>query len=582
MSKGKSNYEIAKEKANKIDEEIIETIKAGKNFKVEAGAGSGKTYSLNKVIEWLQINKSEEYKSKMQKVVCITYTNAAVDVINERLKDKSFIMASTIHTFSWNAISQYQQFLIEIIKNDETYLPFKENDIQVLSKIKNVKYTLGSRYIDNNIFYLHHNDVIKLFIKLLDNKKFRYIFSKKYPLILIDEYQDSSKDLIDKFIEYFIDENVGTQFGFFGDSWQTIYQSNKACGEIKHNNIVEIKKEANFRCSPKIVDVLNKIRKDLLQISAIDDFDGEVVVISCEDYLGERRNDRNFKGDLPEEELISRIECLKQTIKENIIKDEETIKSLMITHKMLALQQGYETILDTIGDKFKEKDDIFLNFFIEIVEPIVKAFSDNNISLLFETLKRKRVPIRKKSEKIEWQNLNKSIQEARKKKAIDVLKIIVESEVIPVDNKILKKYTEYSEEPDTKYGTKTIKEYLDIEYKQFLAAISFLGVDSEFSTEHGVKGEEYDNVIFCITKGWASYQFEKYAPMILENVEEKDRLSFERNRNLFYVCCSRPVKRLFIFVSVYIDDNFKNFLKTLCGEKNYYTYNQYIAKINQV
>lgn len=31
---------------------------------------------------------------------------------------------------------------------------------------------------------------------------------------------------------------------------------------------------------------------------------------------------------------------------------------------------------------------------------------------------------------------------------------------------------------------------------------------AEFSTEHGVKGEEYDNVVFVISKGWNQYQFE--------------------------------------------------------------------------
>ena len=40
-------------------------------------------------------------------MVCITYTNAAVDVIAERLAKDSFILPSTIHSFAWNAIKQY-------------------------------------------------------------------------------------------------------------------------------------------------------------------------------------------------------------------------------------------------------------------------------------------------------------------------------------------------------------------------------------------------------------------------------------------------------------------------------------------
>ena len=79
------NYDLAKAEADKVDAQIIETLKSGHSFRVEAGAGSGKTYSLNRVIEWIQANKRSDYSRKKQNVVCITYTNAAVDVIAERL-----------------------------------------------------------------------------------------------------------------------------------------------------------------------------------------------------------------------------------------------------------------------------------------------------------------------------------------------------------------------------------------------------------------------------------------------------------------------------------------------------------------
>ena len=60
----KTNYEIAKAEADKVDEIIIETLKQGVSFRVEAGAGSGKTYSLNRVIEWIQSNKWSEFQKK--------------------------------------------------------------------------------------------------------------------------------------------------------------------------------------------------------------------------------------------------------------------------------------------------------------------------------------------------------------------------------------------------------------------------------------------------------------------------------------------------------------------------------------
>ena len=85
------NYNLAKAEADKVDEQIIAALQNGNSFRVEAGAGSGKTYSLNKVIEWIQENKWAEYRRKKQTVICITYTNAAVDVLAERLSKDSLL-----------------------------------------------------------------------------------------------------------------------------------------------------------------------------------------------------------------------------------------------------------------------------------------------------------------------------------------------------------------------------------------------------------------------------------------------------------------------------------------------------------
>ena len=80
----KTNYEKAKELADKIDEEIIAVLQSGKSFKVEAGAGSGKTYSLHGVVEWIDKHKAKEYKRNGKHVACLTYTNAAVEVFHQQ------------------------------------------------------------------------------------------------------------------------------------------------------------------------------------------------------------------------------------------------------------------------------------------------------------------------------------------------------------------------------------------------------------------------------------------------------------------------------------------------------------------
>lgn len=507
-------------------------------------------------------------------MVCITYTNAAVDVIAERLAKDSFILPSTIHSFAWNAIKQYQKFLIDTVTTNEEY----RADDGDLNQVTEVTYTLGHRYKENGIQYLYHDDVLKLFCALLNNTKFRRVFANKYPLILIDEYQDTYKPIIDRFIGHFIEKETGPQFGFFGDAWQTIYQSNKACGKIENDKIEVIKKGSNFRSAPRIVRLLNELRPALPQKSAIDGFDGEVFAITCDDFSGVRRTERNFKNDLPADELKERLNNIRQKIKEATPNDED-LKVLMITHKVLASQQGYEKLLDILDDGLRDKEDPFLIFFTDTVEPIYHALATSNTQLLFDTLGIKRYPITKKSEKAEWKNLYNQLTNARTQKAIDVLETIIHSRLIPIPPNVDNWYKIYEDAPETLYASETsVQQFLSIEYAQFIAVRDFLYPNAQFSTEHGVKGEEYDNVVFVISKGWNQYQFETYAPMITGKapIPKDKEAAYERNRNLFYVCCSRPKKRLFFFVTVPIEATFRAFLKDLVGEDNILTYHQFM------
>ena len=204
------------------------------------------------------------------------------------------------------------------------------------------------------------------------------------------------------------------------------------------------------------------------------------------------------------------------------------------------------------------------------VEPVYKALCESNMQLLFDTIGVKRYPITKKAEKIGWNDLKKKLEIARTKKAIDVLDAAINSSLIPISPQIEGYVRLYHDNLDTVYSSTTIQAFLEIDYSQFLSAIDFLYPEANYSTEHGVKGEEYDNVVFVISKGWNQYQFETYAPMINGSVPiptGKDA-SFERNRNLFYVCCSRPKKRLILFITVPVDTFFERFLVSLVGENN--------------
>ena len=66
----------------------------------------------------------------------------------------------------------------------------------------------------------------------------------------------------------------------------------------------------------------------------------------------------------------------------------------MITHKVLATQQGYEKLLDILNDGLRDKEDPFLLFFMETVEPIYHALNTSDMQLLFDTLGIKRYPFK--------------------------------------------------------------------------------------------------------------------------------------------------------------------------------------------
>lgn len=554
--------------ADSIDNQIIDVLKSGNSFIVEAGAGSGKTYSLLKVIDWLEQNKCNEYKSKKKNIACITYTNAAVNVILERLSADSSIIPSTIHSFAWESIHSYQEAIIQYV--EELNLLPKDCTID---QVNSVVYSLGTRYIERGVLYLFHNDVIKLFSKFLDNEKFRKLLSYKYPIILIDEYQDSFKIITDRFIEHFIESSHIIQFGFFGDSWQTIYASNGACGKIESKDLIKIQKNLNFRSNIAVVNVLNAIRPNFQQKAVDQKNDGQVIVITTQDYKKIRQSGKN-KSELQQDDLINYITSLKKRLEQ---KWNGKVKTLMITHRMLADQQHYPKVLEILGDSFKEQSNEYILFFKNIIEPLYKALSDNNINELCDVLKTHRTPIENKLQKKLWYTLYESLKEAREKKILDVLRVCFNySQIVPIPSTITDSYKEYLLNHNSIYNKVSLSELYSIDYSEIINAIAFISPESDFSTEHGVKGEEYKNVLFVIGRGWNNYKFDEQVYLNPESLSEKEYEVYIRNRNLFYVCCSRSIKRLALFITVPINSQFQNYLEKLVGKEHIYTYTQFL------
>ncbi|HEL1640355.1 TPA: ATP-dependent helicase [Streptococcus suis] len=94
-----------------IQQEINECLDNFESFCFDAGAGAGKTYALQKSIEHILKTEGENLKLRNQKILCITYTNAAKDEILDRLGKNSSVVVSTIHEFLWGFIAIQQELL---------------------------------------------------------------------------------------------------------------------------------------------------------------------------------------------------------------------------------------------------------------------------------------------------------------------------------------------------------------------------------------------------------------------------------------------------------------------------------------
>ena len=83
-------------------------------------------------------------------------------------------------------------------------------------------------------------------------------------------------------------------------------------------------------------------------------------------------------------------------------------------------------------------------------------------------------------------------------------------------------------------------------------------------------------MLFIIGRGWNNYQFDKYMGCDSDTLSSKEFEAFVRNRNLFYVCCSRPKSRLVLLITVKVEGLFLEYLQNIFGADNICTYNEFI------
>ena len=159
---------------------------------------------------------------------------------------------------------------------------------------------------------LHHDDVLKLMVSLLEYPKFRRILTARFPVLFMDEYQDSDSAFAESLVQNFVEAEEGPLIGLFGDSWQKIYRT--GVGAIEHDKLHLIGKAANFRSVPAVVSVLNRIRPDLPQQVSDPAATGTVKVYHSNSFGEQRQTGGHWKGDLPPEDAHAYLYALRERL----------------------------------------------------------------------------------------------------------------------------------------------------------------------------------------------------------------------------------------------------------------------------
>lgn len=580
---------------NNIDFQVDETLEKcilstpRKSFFLFAGAGSGKTYSLVLLLKKIHNSIGKDLLLQGKNVAVITFTNAATDEIINRLDYSPIFHISTIHSFVWDVIKYYQAdikrlycFYIEEDlkalekKLEETEKKTTKTYLSNVEKFEYQKERLAKAQIIEKFVYnpngsnpeynaLKHAEVIKISAQMiLENKMLQRIIAQRYPILLIDESQDTKKELIDTFFE--IQRNFADVFtlGLLGDQKQRIY----ADGKENIEDSIPIGwekpvKRMNYRCAKRIIQLANNIGKDI-------------------DIHAEQRPREDANDGLIRLFVIQQREGLnKDEIEQNVMRimSEQTqdakwttigteVKVLTLEHMMAARRLGFSRFFAPLYKVSKYQMTFLqgsvseIEFFTKEVLPIAESIKEDG-RVALEILK-------KYSPLLSGQNTEKPYELYLKcrEEAIKVANLvnengtirvvvdeIIKSQLLTVPDVVRQAYMlSPSDIEDTvEEELRAWVEVMDLPINMVRSYDDYVNHRSQFDTHQGVKGLEFDRVMVIIDdseiKGFLFSYDKLFGVKDLSNVDLKNRengkeTSIERTQRLFYVTCTRAKNSL--------------------------------------
>lgn len=576
---------------NNIDLQLKEYISKEnrKSFFLFAGAGSGKTYSLVKLLGNIQGIWGDKLKQEHRHVAVITYTNAATDEIMRRIDYNPLFHVSTIHSFVWDSIKTYQKDIkarylqrlqatidelkvkMEATKNKatKTYQANQEK-LDYLVERKEAKEKIDKFIYNPNgdnlkANSLSHSDVIEIGTRMMqENLLLQQIITQQYPFMLIDESQDTRSGLVDAF--FTIQKNFSDDFtlGLIGDIKQRIYMDGKA--DIK--NLIPAdwekpEKVMNYRCSRRIIQLANKISSvlDGSKQQAKDDApDGYVhlFLTNPQEVL-----DKNVK----EQDVRAKMSAITRDNQWN-----SDVKVLTLEHRMAAVRLGFEDFYDLFARlpkyqmSFLQGEMTEMSFFSNMVFPLVTMLKeDDGIGVL--NLMKKNSPLLDAVPDRDYPamlgKIRKVLDELRSSnieemKASEIIEFVQRNKLFAIPDHLILALNSKEEEVD-KEDSESLAwvRALQLPLRQFKAYDDYVYDRTPYATHQGVKGLEFPRVLVLIDDEAArgnTFSYDKLfqvAPLSNTDIKNKEvgkENSIDRTGRLFYVTCTRAKESLAILM----------------------------------